>query len=63
MSQTNMSILSLKVLFFAMIIAAWQSQRIDTNDIGFIPNGVFTKKFFSYSASVLANSRAINSTP
>ena len=48
-------------LFFAIDIAAWQSQCIDTEGVGYIPKGIHNRKFFNHSASLLADSRAINS--
>jgi len=53
--------LPLKVLFFAMAIAAWQSQCIDTKGVSFIPKGISAKRFLNYSTSLSANSRATNS--
>lgn len=53
--------LPLKVLLFTITIAVWQSQRIDTDGVGFIFNRIFVKKFLSYSVSLQANSRVINS--
>ena len=41
----------LYVLFLAIAIADWQSQCIDTDGVGFIPNGILAKKFFNHSAS------------
>jgi len=48
-------------LFLAIAIADWQSQCIDTDVVGFIPNGMFAKMFFNHSASLPAISRATNS--
>ena len=51
----------LNALFFAINIATWQSQCIDTEGVGFIPKGIHDRKFFNHSASLPVNSRAINS--
>ncbi|BAT83675.1 hypothetical protein VIGAN_11095900, partial [Vigna angularis var. angularis] len=48
-------------LFLVIAIADWQSQCIDTDGVGFIPSGMFAKKFFNHSASLPAISRATNS--
>ena len=50
----------LNALFFAIDIATWQSQRIDTEGVGCIPKGISDRKFFNHSASLPADSRAIN---
>ena len=42
-------------------IAACQSQCIDTEGVGCIPKGIPDRKFFNHSASLPADSRAINS--
>ena len=47
-------------LFFAIDIAAWKSQCIDTEGVGYIPRGIPVRKFLNRSVSLLANSRAIN---
>jgi len=44
-----------------MAIVDWQSQCIDIDGVGFIPNGMFAKKFFNHSASLPTISRATNS--
>ena len=56
-----MFVLPLWFLFLAIAIVDWQSQCIDTNGVGFIPRGMFAKKFFNHSASLPAISRATNS--
>jgi len=48
-------------LFLAVVIADWQSQCIDTDEVGFIPRGMFVKKFFDHSALLPTISRATNS--
>jgi len=56
-----MSILSIIVFVFSYSYADWQSQCIDTNEVGFIPRGMFALKFFYHSASLLGISRVTNS--
>ena len=51
----------LNALFFAIDIAAWQSQCIDTEGVGCIPKGIPDRKFLNHSASLLADSKAISS--
>ena len=51
----------LNALFFAIDIAAWQSQCIDTEGVGCIPKEISDRKFFNHSASLPVDSRAINS--
>ena len=51
----------LNVLFFGIDIAACQSQCIDTEGVGCIPKGIPDRKFLNHSASLLADSIAINS--
>jgi len=48
-------------LILTIAIVDWQSQCIDTYEVGFIPIGMFAKKFFNHSASLPAISRATNS--
>lgn len=43
------------------LIVVWQSQCIDIDNVDFISNEKFSKKFLNYSALLSANSRAINS--
>jgi hypothetical protein len=50
----------LKDLFLAMDIVAWQSQCIDIEGVGFIPNGISVKNFLNQSASFPTYSEAIN---
>jgi len=47
-------------LLLAITIAHWQSQCIDTDGTGFIPNEMYAKKFFNHLASLSAISRATN---
>ena len=47
-------------MFLAIAIADWQSQCIDTDEVGFISNEMFAKKFFNHSASLPTISRATN---
>ena len=51
----------LNVLFFAINIAAWQSQCINTEGVGCIPKGIPNIKFLNHSASLPVYLRAINS--
>ena len=51
----------LNALVFAIDIAVWQSQCINTEGVGCIPRGIPDRKFHNHSASLLADSRAINS--
>ena len=51
----------LNALFFAIDIAAWQSQCIETEGVSCIPKGIPDKKFLNHSASLPTDSRAINS--
>ena len=51
----------LNALFFAIDIAAWQSQCIETEGVSYIPKGIPDKKFLNHLASLPANSRSINS--
>ena len=48
-------------LFFAIDIAAWQSQCIETECVGCIPNGTPNRKFLNHSTYLPIDSRAINS--
>lgn len=52
--------LPLNILFLSMAITSWQSQRINTEGIDFIPNEILAKKFYNHSTLELVNSRAIN---
>ena len=48
-------------LFFAIDIAAWKSQCIDTESVGCMPEGILDMKFVNHSASLPVDSRVINS--
>ena len=54
-------LLPLKALFFAMAIADWQSQCMDTEGLGLVPNGMSDKKFLIHSASLPVIYRVTNS--
>ena len=52
----------LNILLLALAIAAWLSQRIDTDGVGLVHKGIFAKRFLSHSILELVFYKAINST-
>ena len=50
-----MSTCALKALLFALTIANWQSQCIDIESFGLVPNGISNNKFLIHLASLLVS--------